>query len=85
MLSFEDFRNDGKTKDAVIRNLEIIGEAVNRIPKEIKRKYPNIPWQQIIGMRNKVIHEYFGVDVGILWKTIREDIPSFKRSIKKIK
>ena len=84
-LSFEGFRKDAKTQDAVIRNLEIIGEAANNIPRESKSKYPRVPWKEIVGMRNKVIHEYFGVDVEILWKTIKEDIPELERSLKKSK
>ncbi|MCG2717230.1 MAG: DUF86 domain-containing protein [Nanoarchaeota archaeon] len=83
-LSFDDFSNNEKTVDAVIRNLEIIGEAVNNIPKEIKVKYTFIPWNKIIGMRNKVIHEYFGIDLEILWETIKKDIPKLKKEIKKL-
>lgn len=84
-VSFNRFKKEEKTIDAVIRNLEIIGEAVKHIPKEVKEKYPNIPWKEIIGMRNKVIHEYFGIDVDILWDTIKEDICNLKRKIKYIK
>lgn len=84
-ISFNKFKKDEKTIDAVTRNLEIIGEAVRYIPKEIKEKYSNIPWKEIIGMRNKVIHEYFGVDVDILWDTIKEDIFDLKRKIRNIK
>ena len=67
--------------DAVVRNLSIIGEAVNNLPEEIKVQSPLIPWEEIIGMRNKVIHEYFGVDEDILWKTIKEDLPIFEQQI----
>ena len=69
-LSFDSFSNDPKTVDAVVRNLEIIGEAAKNIPKEIKVKYPEIPWKPIMGTRDKVIHEYFGIDLEILWKTL---------------
>lgn len=78
------FFNDTKTIDAVVRNLSVIGEAVNNIPDEIKIKYQDIPWDEIIGMRNKVIHEYFGVDADILWETIKTDLPIFKKQILKL-
>jgi uncharacterized protein with HEPN domain len=80
-MSFEDFTSDLKTQDAVVRNLSIIGEAVNNISDEAKARNPEIPWNEIVGMRNKVIHEYFGVDEEILWKTVREDLPSFKKQL----
>jgi len=80
-LTFDEFANDSKTIDAVIRNLSIIGEAVKNISEEIKLKNPDIPWGEIIGMRNKVIHEYFGIDEEILWKTIKENLPIFKNQI----
>ena len=84
-LTFEKFKNNKMAIDAVIRNLEIIGEAANNIPAEIKAKYSDVPWHRIIGMRNKVIHEYFGVDVKILWETIKKRIPELKKVINKIK
>lgn len=84
-LTFSDFCNDYKTIDAVTRNLSIIGEASNNMPEEMKLKYPEIPWAEIVGMRNKVVHEYFGVDEEILWKTIKEDLPNFKEQILKLK
>jgi len=84
-ISFDVFCKDEKTIDAVIRNIEIIGEAAKNIPKEIQDKNPDIPWRIILGMRNKVAHEYFGVDVDILWKTAKEDIVELKKKIKKLK
>lgn len=81
-LGFEDFRDDKKTIDAVVRNLEVIGEAARNIPKELKKEYLNVPWEKMVSMRNKVIHEYFGVDVEILWQTIKEDLPGLKKQIK---
>lgn len=83
-LDLKKFANDSKTIDAVVRNLTIIGEAVNYLPEEIKIQYPNIPWQEIAGMRNKIIHEYFGVDEDILWKTVTEDIKLFKQQLAKL-
>jgi len=84
-VSFDDFCKDERTIDAVIRNIEIIGEAAKNIPKEIQDKNPDIPWKIILSMRNKVAHEYFGVDVDILWKTAKEDIIDLKKKIKKLK
>ncbi|MBI2019669.1 DUF86 domain-containing protein [Candidatus Daviesbacteria bacterium] len=83
-LSFDDLKSDWKTIDAVIRNLEILGEAARNIPEEIIDKYPDVPWGYMVSMRNKVLHEYFGVDQEILWKTIKEDLPVLKLQIEKI-
>lgn len=80
-LSSEDFEKDWKTIDAVVRNLEIIGEAARNMPEEITEKYSEIPWSNMVSMRNKVIHEYFGVDVEILWKTIKEDLSPLRQQI----
>jgi uncharacterized protein with HEPN domain len=73
-ISFEEFCSDDKTIDAVIRNFEIIGEAANRIPEEIKLDNPEIPWRSLVGLRNRIIHEYFGVDLEIIWDIIENDI-----------
>jgi len=78
-INFSEFSHDEKTMDAVVRNLSIIGEAVRNIPRDTKAKNPDVAWKEILGMRNKVIHEYFGIDDEILWKTIKEDLPVFKK------
>ena len=83
-LTFDDFKKDEKTLDAVIRNLEVIGEAAYHLPADFKKKHSYIPWLDISDMRNKLIHEYFGVDSEILWKTINEDLPSLVTEIKNI-
>ncbi len=80
-MSFDDFEKDEKTADAVIRSLEVIGEAVNNLPDSFKKENSDIPWRYIVSMRNKMIHEYFGVDIDIVWKTIQEDIKDFKNKI----
>jgi len=80
-MSYDEFIKDGKTRDAVIRNLEIVGEAVKNIPDDIKENYPDIPWKAIAGMRDKLIHSYFGVSISIVWETIKNDLPSLKRQI----
>lgn len=83
-LSFENFSNDKKTVDAVVRNLEIIGEAARNIGESFTESHNELPWSEMISMRNKVIHEYIAVDVEILWKTIKEDLPKLKNQIKQL-
>lgn len=83
-MAFDSFKEDRKTIYAVIRCLEVIGEATKKIPKSIKDKYPSIPWREMAGMRDKMIHEYFGVDVGVLWETVKGDIPSLKPLVQDI-
>jgi uncharacterized protein with HEPN domain len=83
-ITFEDFLKDRKTIKAVVRSLEIIGEAANKIPENIWKKYPETPWQEIIGMRNKLIHEYFGTDLNIVWQTIEEDLVPLGKTVNKI-
>jgi len=83
-MTFDQFSVDRKTVKAVIRCLEIIGEAANKIPNNVREKYPEVPWTEIVGMRNRLIHEYFGVDVNIIWQTIQEDIKPLYISIKKL-
>ena len=83
-LDYEGFVQDEKTLYAIVRCFEIIGEAVKNIPEKIKRKYTKIPWIDIAGMRNKLIHEYFGIDREILWKTIKHRIPELKEEMSKI-
>lgn len=83
--NFEDFKNDPKTIDAVVRNLEIIGEAANQIPDDLKQKFPSIKWRQIDGVRNRIVHEYFGVDLQIVWKVIKRDLKKFEDKLRQIR
>ncbi|MCO6040332.1 HepT-like ribonuclease domain-containing protein [Thermococcus alcaliphilus] len=83
-MAFRDFIRDEKTIDAVLRNLEVIGEAAKNIPKEIQQKYPQIPWKEIAGMRDRLIHAYFGVDLEIVWHTITSDLPKLESELSKI-
>ncbi len=84
LMNYNDFVKDTKTVYAVIRALEIIGEAVKNISQEIKETYPEIPWRKIAGMRDKVIYEYFGVKVERVWEVIKKDIPTLKPLFEKI-
>ena len=80
-MSYSKFESSEVIVDAVIRNIEIIGEAAKNIPEEIKEKYPDIPWHRIIGLRNIAIHEYFGVDLNIIWEIITKNLPETKPRI----
>lgn len=83
-MAFEDFSKDRKTIKAVVRSLEVIGEAVNKIPQNIQKMYPDTPWNEIISMRNKLIHEYFGVDLDIVWQTKDEDLIPLEKTVKQM-
>ena len=83
-MSQEAFMKDSRTIDAVVRNLEIIGEAASRIPEEFRTRYPDIPWRRIVGLRNRIVHEYFGVDLDIVWSVLTVDLPPLGTQIKQI-
>jgi uncharacterized protein with HEPN domain len=83
-VSPAEFERNELIQDAVIRNIEIIGEASKKVSKDLKSVYPEIPWREISGMRDKLIHDYMGVDKGVVWKTIKEDIPYIQSLIQKI-
>ena len=82
--TFEQFKKNRMAVDAVVRNLEIIGEAANKIPTEIKDEYPDLPWRQMYGLRNMVIHEYFGIDYEIIWEIITQKLPLNKQTLTQI-
>ena len=83
-MTFEDFVKDRKTINAVVRSIEIIGEATKNLPNPVRSKYSSVPWKKMAGMRDRLIHEYFGVDLEILWKAIKKEIPSVAPEIKQI-
>jgi uncharacterized protein with HEPN domain len=83
-MEFDDFEKDEKTIDAVIRNFIVIGEAARNIPDEISAKYPNIPWRVMGDMRNFAVHEYWGVELSTIWKTIRDDLPPLVPSLSRV-
>jgi uncharacterized protein with HEPN domain len=74
-FTFADFQTDEKTIDSVLRNLEIIGEATRHVPADVRTRYPEIPWAEMLTMRNIVIHDYHGVNLRIIWQTVKEDLP----------
>jgi uncharacterized protein with HEPN domain len=81
-MTFNQFIKDKKTSNAVLRSLEVLGEAAKQIPAPLRRKYRNIPWKNMTGMRDKLIHEYFGVDLVIVWQTLKNDLPSLEVALK---
>jgi uncharacterized protein with HEPN domain len=83
-LSKEDFLKSQSVQDAVIRRLEIIGEATKNINSGFKKDHSEIPWKKIAGMRDVLIHEYFGVDLELTWKTVKEDLPHLKQRLSQI-
>ena len=83
-VSFEDFSGNDMAVDAVIRNFEIIGEAVKKIPEEIKTRYADVEWKEAAGFRDVLIHDYFGIDIEAIWDTVRNNIPPFKKQILKV-
>jgi uncharacterized protein with HEPN domain len=83
-ISFEDFVDDPILKRAFVRSLEIIGEAVKKLPLGLREQYPDIPWKEIAGLRDVLIHDYFGVDYRLVWETIQREVPLLKTRIQKI-
>ncbi|MCF8307335.1 MAG: DUF86 domain-containing protein [Ignavibacteriales bacterium] len=79
--NFSDFSGNSMMRFACIKQMEIMGEAGNHISEETKAKLPDIKWQQIISMRNIFVHEYFGIDINIVWEIINNDIPDFKKTV----
>lgn len=83
-VSYDDFIEDDMRSDAVVRQLEIIGEATKNLSKETKTRFQDIPWKEIAGMRDKLTHDYFGVDLQIVWDTCNKDMIALKTNLNKI-
>lgn len=83
-MTYEAFAEDEKTTFAVIRALEIIGEATKRISDALRQRYPSVPWRSMAGMRDKLIHDYVNVDLRIVWKTVQEEVPEVHRDVQRI-
>jgi uncharacterized protein with HEPN domain len=84
-MSFEAFAQDEKTVDAVVRNMEIIGEAARRLPDEFKEEHSEIEWYKVVGLRNRIVHEYFGIDLEIIWQVLQRDLLSLHSNIQHIR
>jgi uncharacterized protein with HEPN domain len=78
-LNKKEFSKNNMVQDAVIRNFEIIGEETKKVSDEYKQVHFEVPWKEMSGMRDKLIHDYIGVDIGVIWKTIKEDLPPLKK------
>ena len=83
-LTFNEFKTNELVQDAIIRNIEIIGEASKKVSSNTKQTWYKIPWKEVSGMRDKLIHDYMGIDVKVVWQTIKEDIPSLEKLINEI-
>jgi len=83
-MTFEEFAKDDKTVFAVIRGLEVIGEATKRIPSSVRDLHPEVPWREMAGMRDKLTHDYFGINLIVVWKTAIEDLPALEPVISRI-
>ncbi len=83
-INFQTFCRDDKTTSAVVRKFEIIGEASKKLEAKIRKNYPEVAWKEIAGFRDKLIHDYFGIDYELVWTTIQEKLPEFKLVIRKI-
>jgi len=83
-MDYEEFKLDEKTFDAVVRNLEVIGEAAKHIPDEVRERYPRVEWRRISGLRDMVVHEYFNADEDILWDVVRNRVPELLEQVKEI-
>ncbi|MDD4485014.1 MAG: DUF86 domain-containing protein [Methanoregula sp.] len=83
-ITYEDLLGDRKTRDAIILNFVVIGEAIKKIPPEVTESYPDVPWKEFAGMRDKMVHGYFSISDTILWETIRHDLAPLASAVKEL-
>lgn len=83
-LAYREFLEDRKAQDAIVRNLEVIGEASKNITAVFKAKYPDVPWRKLAGLRDKLIHFYFGIDYKIVWSIAKKELPKLRKQVKEI-
>ena len=83
-MDYEGFAADRKTVNAVVRSLEVMGEAAKRVPEPVRQQYPDIPWKRMTGMRDKLIHEYSGVDLEIVWGVVKTELPPVRPLVEQI-
>ena len=83
-IEHQAFLSDDKTVDAVVRNLEVLGEAARQLPGDFTSRNPNVPWNKIAGLRHRIVHDYFGLDLEIIWQIIHSDLPLLKAQLEKL-
>lgn len=83
-MEFEEFAADDRTSFAIVRALEIIGEAAKKVPRTVRDRYPDVPWQEMARIRDKLIHDYFGVDLRVVWRTVHEDLPPLSEQVTRV-
>ena len=83
-MEYDEFAADDKTLFAVVRALEVIGEATKKVPHSVRARYPTVPWRDMAGIRDKLIHEYYGVNLQVVWRTLQEDLPPLEAGIQQV-
>ena len=84
-ITYEDFVKDKRTINSVLRSLEVVGEATKNVPDDVRQRFPLIPWRSLAGMRDKLIHQYFGVNLRAVWDTVQDDLPSIRPAVEAVR